>query len=642
MRCLWFALLLVSSLRAQPWDILGSRTIVTPFSYRGEGGAALAPNGDVLVAVSPCGAPGAVKLTSTYGTAAPCDTVVARVNPAGNLVFAIQLGGVDDGGPTLHLDSEGNIFVGGQTGSPSRFVTTPGAYLPIASQATTFPGFVCKLRPTDGTPLYCTFLDDSANIMTVDAAGDLLFTQLFLSTASGNSYTIRELDPTGAKLLMVSVPISGLGQAVANADGTFYVTGETPSAAYYGKVDPNAGLLFTQDFAATANFSLTLQPGVGPVLSGDFGSGFEVRQYASDGMTMVYDRSLPLFLNGRLSAINGGVLLVGSSMSAALPLVHNFHVCSQVLDPFSGEAVMIRLDPAGAVVQTTWLGSTSFGSLVLTTDSGWNALGSFGGSPNLSIQVVSVGPSPGTATEPLGCMADLAQGTRNTASPGLLVAVTIENDAAVGSVTAQPDASGRFPTTLAGMTLTFDGVAAPLFAFNGQQQLSAAVPFSVAGKTTTQMCLTYPSAAESCTAVEVVPFEPAVFGVLNEDGTINSASHPAPPGSILSFYLIGLGPLSPAVPDGTIVGTPLPQLATQVNVEFATGFPNEFGPFSAAPPPALAELTYAGPAPFEIAGVYQINARVPMGVGGMVTIVVGPLAAPVASANVNVVLGSAP
>jgi uncharacterized protein (TIGR03437 family) len=367
-----------------------------------------------------------------------------------------------------------------------------------------------------------------------------------------------------------------------------------------------------------------------------------VRQYASDGMTMVYDRSLPLFLNGRLSAIDGGVLLVGSAMSAALPLVHNFHVCSQVSDPLSGEAVMIRLDPTGAIVQTTWLGSTSFGSLVLTTDSGWSALGSFGGSPNLSVQVVSVGPSPGGATEPIGCMADLAQGTHYSASPGLLVALTIENDVAVGSVAAQPDASGRFPTSLAGMTLTFDGVAAPLLGFNGQQQLSAAVPFSVAGKTTTQMCLTYPSAAESCTAVEVVPFEPAVFGVLNEDGTINSANHPAPPGSILSFYLIGLGPLTPAVADGTIVGTPLPQLATQVNVEFATGFPNEFGPFSAAPPPALAEVTYAGPAPFEVAGVYQINARVPMGVGGMVTIVVGPLAAPVASANVNVVLGTAP
>jgi hypothetical protein len=353
MRFLWLSLILVFPLIAQPWDILGSRTIVTPFSYSGEGGGALAANGDVLVAVSPCGAPGAVKLTSTYGTPAPCDTVVARMNPAGNLVFAIQLAGVDDGGPTLHLDSEGNIFVGGQTGSPSRFLTTPGAYLPIASQATTFPGFVCKLRATDGTPLYCTFLDDSANIITVDAAGDLLFTQ---------SDTIRELDPTGAKLLMVSVPISGIVQVAPNADGTFYVTGETPSAAYYGKVDPNAGLLFSLNFAATANFSLTLQPGVGPVLAGDFGSGFEVRQYASDGMTMIYDRNLPLFLNGRLSAIDGGVLLVGSAISAALPLVHNFHVCSQVSDPFfSSEAVMIRLDPTGAIAQTTWLGGTSFG-----------------------------------------------------------------------------------------------------------------------------------------------------------------------------------------------------------------------------------------------------------------------------------------
>jgi uncharacterized protein (TIGR03437 family) len=110
--------------------------------------------------------------------------------------------------------------------------------------------------------------------------------------------------------------------------------------------------------------------------------------------------------------------------------------------------------------------------------------------------------------------------------------------------------------------------------------------------------------------------------VVNQEGTVNSANHPAPPGSIISFYLVGLGPLSPVVPDGMIVSPPLPQLAAQVQVEFATGF--AMFPFAPPPPPAVAQVTYAGPAPFEVAGVYQINVLVPtVFITGSVTISVG-------------------
>ncbi len=641
--CCWCALF-VLPLAAQPWDILGSRTIVTPFSYAGEGGAALAPNGDVFIAVSPCGAPGIVKLTS-YGTPAPCDTVVARVNPAGNLVYAIQLGGVDDGGPVLLLDPAGNIIVSGQTSSPSRFHPTPGAYLATPPE-TNVTGFVCKLAAADGTPIFCTFLDQSAMVRSLDAAGDLLFTLLVSSTTSGDSYAILKIDQTGSKLVSESVPVAGvIGSIVQNSDGTFFLSGESspsgsPPMNYYGKFDPNAGFLFAQDLGTNSFFAVASS--VGPLLAGNVGAGFEVRQYAADGVTIVYDRTLPLFMNGRISIVDGGVALTGFVTSAALPLVHNLHPCGQISGLFSGDPVMIRLDQTGAIVQTTWLRSNTFGNLIRTTDGGWSAIGSFGsssGSTNLSVQVVSVGPSPVAQTETIGCMADLARGTRNTASPGLLIALTIDNEALIGPAVAQADASGRFPSSLAGMTLSFDGVPAPLFWFNGQQ-LSAAVPFSIAGKSTTQMCLTYPSMAQSCAAVQVVPFTPAVFGnVVNQDGTINSASHPAPPGSILSFYMVGLGPLSPGVPDGTIVGTPLPALTAPVQVEFASGFANLAGPFSPPPPPTVAQVTYAGPAPFEVAGLYQVNVQVPSGVLGMVTILVGPVGAPVASVNVTVVLG---
>jgi len=308
-------------------------------------------------------------LTSSYGTPSPCDTVVARVNPAGNFVYAIQLGGVDDGGPMLLLDPAGNIMVSGQTSSSFRFHPTPGAYLATPPEASV-TGFVCKLAAADGTPMFCTFLDESATVRNIDSAGDLLFTLLVSSTTSGNSYAILKLDPTGSKLVSESVPVDGLiDSMVQNADGTFYLSGVTQSpkfpfsspptvppsyrqpAYYYGKFDPNTGFLFAQDFGSNG-FSVVVSS-VGPLLAGYVGSEFTVRQYASDGTTIVYDRILPLYSGGKVSIVDGSVLLVGFVTSAALPLVHNLHVCGQVSGPFSGGPAMIRLDNTGAIVQTT-------------------------------------------------------------------------------------------------------------------------------------------------------------------------------------------------------------------------------------------------------------------------------------------------
>jgi uncharacterized protein (TIGR03437 family) len=589
------------------------------------------------------------------------------VNSAGDYIFTIQLGGATNGNIVL-LDADGNIFVGGQAGSLS-FLTTPGTYRTSAPQATTFgdysANFACKLRPTDGTPMYCTFLDDTAALLMLDTAGDLFFTKSV--PGSSNSYSIVKLGPTGAKSLE-SVPIDGTVYVMTpNADGTLYLSGQTQSpqfpfssapavppspahpAVYYGKFDPQTGFLFAQNFGAHASFKIALRPSVGPVLAGDLGSGFSVRQYASDGTTIVYDRSLPLVTYGNVYVVDEGIVLSGYSSSAALPLYHNLHVCSGISGTdTTGMPLLIRLDQSGAVVQSTWLGSAF--NLVHTTDGGWSALGSTLSNeevraffPNAYVQVLNVGPNPMAQPMPIGCMTDLAQGTTSVASPGLLVSLSIEDNVSGEPVIAQPDSSGRFPTSLAGMAITFDGVPAPLFALNGQQ-LSAAVPFSVDGKSTVQMCWTSLLAVESCLAIQVRRFGPAVFsktGVMNQDGTVNSAEHPAPPGSIMTFYLIGLGPLSPDVPDGMIVGTPLPELANQVSVLFATSLAGGF-PGPGPTPPAESLVTYAGPAPFEVAGVYQINARVPSGVFGKVTIIVGQINVNAAGTVINVSLSKTP
>jgi uncharacterized protein (TIGR03437 family) len=51
----------------------------------------------------------------------------------------------------------------------------------------------------------------------------------------------------------------------------------------------------------------------------------------------------------------------------------------------------------------------------------------------------------------------------------------------------------------------------------------------------------------------------AVYAIaFNQDGTPNTSANPAQPGSTVKVFATGLGPLTPALPDGAIVLPPLP------------------------------------------------------------------------------------
>jgi uncharacterized protein (TIGR03437 family) len=126
------------------------------------------------------------------------------------------------------------------------------------------------------------------------------------------------------------------------------------------------------------------------------------------------------------------------------------------------------------------------------------------------------------------------------------------------------------------------------------------------------VCVAYNGVKTNCLSWPVVQSAPAVFTVdgvyaaaLNQDGSINTADNPAAPGSIVSIFATGLGAISPAQADGSLVGLPLPNNVLPVGVEaqWATGVPFH-------PGIASFDVTYAGPAPFLVAGVSQINFKI--------------------------------
>ena len=166
---------------------------------------------------------------------------------------------------------------------------------------------------------------------------------------------------------------------------------------------------------------------------------------------------------------------------------------------------------------------------------------------------------------------------------------------------------GMAQASMSNTTVKFDGVAATLVSVT-TTQITALVPFDVAGKSTTQLVVTANGQSAPALALSVIPAMPGIFtmngagsgqaAVLNQDGTLNSASNPAAKGSVVAIYMTGGGQTNPAGVNGAIVGGTLPLLTGQVSATIGG---------------STAIVAYAGGAQGLYAGVSQINLVVPSG-----------------------------
>ena len=91
---------------------------------------------------------------------------------------------------------------------------------------------------------------------------------------------------------------------------------------------------------------------------------------------------------------------------------------------------------------------------------------------------------------------------------------------------------------------------------------------------------------------------------VNPDGTVNSSGHPALLGSTVSLYGFGAGLMTPSATNGSFGdGTHLIQAPVSAQI-LVPGLP---GPMLTA----AANILYAGDAPGEVQGVFQINITLP-------------------------------
>ena len=128
--------------------------------------------------------PTANTIQSKFG-GGQADAFVAKLNASGSaLIYSTYLGGTGgDAGLGIAVDSSGNAYVAGRTGSTD-FPTAN----PIQSKygGGTFDAFVAKLNASGSALLYSTYLggnsEDDGNGIAVDAAGSAYVAGLTTST----------------------------------------------------------------------------------------------------------------------------------------------------------------------------------------------------------------------------------------------------------------------------------------------------------------------------------------------------------------------------------------------------------------------------------------------------------------------------
>jgi uncharacterized protein (TIGR03437 family) len=202
---------------------------------------------------------------------------------------------------------------------------------------------------------------------------------------------------------------------------------------------------------------------------------------------------------------------------------------------------------AGGLLQ--WTASVNY-----INGSGWLDVSPTSGQNNGTIRVDAVPGTlaPGTYLATLTINAGPLAGTRNVAISFVISATTVQPPSIQSAVNAATFAAGPLSpgsiATLGGsqfagqtVSVTFNGLAAQVL-FSNATQINVVVPAGLGPATSAQVIVTVDGTASAPFTVSLAPFAPGIFsnGILNQDYSVNSATKPAAPGSIIQIYATGL------------------------------------------------------------------------------------------------------
>jgi uncharacterized protein (TIGR03437 family) len=555
---------------------------------------------------------------------------VAKLDASGSsLAWATYFGGNRHVRPrALAPDADGAPWVAFGAGSPDLPLRQP---LPGMAASVEF-GYLTKFKADGSDLLFATYVNgpgarSGINALTTDRAGAIYL-------AGGCFYEQPQTEPC--------VPVTA---------GAFQSRMNGPSAMYVMKIQADGTLAFStllggrafqgsRGIALDAEDNILLagsvtpassEPTRFPVTPGAFQENIDKRsRWAGSGFVAKLNRSGTSLLfstyfggasydgiTGFALKADGDVAFSGYSYSPDLPLTPDawqpchppaaFQIANGPSASFLG-----RLGSDGTtLLHASFIGPSAYSDpppeaplsdlRLAGVDRGGDLyLSGLQSAVPVLMRYRLVTRPPGAAA----CLASATHGFESPIAPGMLASVRGNRVAGDRSAAPGLDSSGSLPTSWNGLQVLIDGLPAPLLRIV-PDEITVVVPFAVRTGTgvtvqvvqdgTVTSGFTAPS---QTTAPAIVTAHPSGFGdaaALNEDGSINSPKNPAVPGSVVTLYLTGLGAIDPPFKEGTIsTGAGVIRTGLEVNLY-----------------PSWAEILYAGPAPGLLAGVYQVNIRVP-------------------------------
>ena len=161
------------------------------------------------------------------------------------------------------------------------------------------------------------------------------------------------------------------------------------------------------------------------------------------------------------------------------------------------------------------------------------------------------------------------------------------------------------PAVMGDVRILFNGVPAPVV-YVSDRQCAAVMPYLAGLNPVANVQVEYQGVRSDPFAVSVAPAAPGLFtlnsqgsgqgAIQNQDGrTVNSTAAPAPPGSVVVLWGTGEGVTTPPGVDGRLAIEILPKPLAACAAEIG-GLP--------------ARVEYCGAAPFNMPGLFQVNARI--------------------------------